>query len=70
MGFKFLMFSVTMWLATSWELMLGVGVIHLHWWSQVPPMGFTTALIVGFLFGSMLTGGTVSLYAIRKGWIK
>jgi hypothetical protein len=67
---KVIGFMVSMWFTTSWELMLGVGIAHIHWWHSLPPMGFTTALILGFLFDSMLTGGAAMTYAFGKGWIK
>ena len=54
---------------TAWEVMLGIGIAHIHWWHQLPTIGFTTSLIVTFLFWSMITGGTTMLYAIHKGWM-
>lgn len=37
------------WLCGSWTLMLGVGIAHLHWWHQIPVMGFPTALVLSLL---------------------
>ena len=66
---KFLAYSTTIWLTTSWWLMVGVGIAHGWWWHQIPTMGFGTALLLGIFFGSMLTGGTTVTYAMAKGWL-
>lgn len=67
---KYFTFGTVVWLIMSWEMMLGIGIMHLHWWHAMPTIGFNTALIIGFLFQNMLTGGTTFLYAIHRGWQK
>lgn len=29
----------------GWMLMLGVGILHANWWSDMPPMGYWTAVL-------------------------
>ena len=67
---KYLSYVTTTWLLTSWWLMLGIGIAHDNWWHQLPSMGYPTALLLGLLFGSMLTGGATTTYALAKGWLK
>lgn len=67
---KYIGFVIFMYLTTAWEFMLAIGVAHLHWWQQIPPIGFTTSLVITFLLFSMLTGGTATTFALAKGWLK
>lgn len=32
--------------ASSWGLMLVVGIMHNDWWAFIPPMGFKTAFLI------------------------
>lgn len=49
--------SLIAWPVLAWDFMLAVGVAHLHWWPQVPVIGFTTSLVITFLMFTMMTGG-------------
>jgi len=62
-------YNAVSWPLTALWVMLGIGVAHIHWWHQVPTMGYTTSLVVTFLFWPMITGGTTMVYAIHRGWM-
>jgi hypothetical protein len=34
------------WLVSSWLLMLGVGIVHLHWLPSLPTIPFTFSLLI------------------------
>lgn len=59
---------VAVWLLASWDFMLVVGVMHIDWWSFIPPVGIRAALTIsglgtlfGLLIGIMVGFGRASL---------
>ena len=55
--------AVLLWIAASWAEMLLFGILHDHWWSLMPSMGFKVALIItGIVFLARFAGAAVGAF--------
>ena len=50
----FVIFITGFWLLSSLYLMVGVGIVHLDWWSAVPLMSYKAALLVDAFIGGWI----------------
>lgn len=53
------------WLVSSWTLMLLFGIVHLHVWAPVPPIGFGVAMAIS----TVMVGRTI-LVGVLSGLAK
>lgn len=53
------------WLTSSWLLMLGVGIVHLHWLPGVPTIGFAFSLLLCSLLLARGLVAAVNLQIIK-----
>lgn len=49
------------WVVSAWLLMIGVGIVHLHWLTSLPTIGFAFSLILcSLLFARSFFGATMA----------